>query len=861
MKGTRSHRIFRFLLFSGLFVIGLILLVSAALSLFYEEAAIRYMKNYLGEHLVTELSMSDDVHFSLLKGFPNVTLEVNDVVLLSGKNFSRKDFPGHYSDTLLEAKSVMLQLNLIKLLRKEYELKKIEINQGHLNILFDKKNRHNLDIWKSSSGADTQNYTLHLSSVVLSSTVVKVNALSNHFQANVFSGRTNFKGTLFGEVLSGKAKGNLMLRNLTVHEKKLVSNASLQVDLDLMYSGNYFRIRQGKVQLNKALAHVSGEYRGGRKSYINLDLTIPKFGLDEVMSLIPPEETHLVRNLSFSGNGKLSLMIQGSPEDTRHLIIKSLFELTNCTARNTRSLKSIKDINLKGSVSGTNAENFLLRLERLSAKMGKGSLEGNFMLRNLKTQMFQASLRASLDLENLTDFIRLDTVEQLDGMLYADFTSSGSLTTLSSDTSANVLDLIRSGTFIFKEAGIKIKGLPLNLGQVTGKVKWDGAMTTDSLALQLNETHLLISGNVQNLSGYLRKQQMLKSNLQINTDNLDISKYLNEPSGKSSSHTGYKSISLFPDRMYLKAYVQARNFEAGKFKATDLKLNLSSLKDSLYVDHFSLNFPDGSIEGDAFISHDVRNTFSITCNAKPQNINIQQLFTAFNNFTQSFILDRNLRGRLSGTVSFYAQWDSTLSFISRSMKAQGDFTVANGELVDFEPMQKLSKYIDVDELRHIRFKTLKNTIYISDRTVTIPEMAINSSAFDILVSGSHTFDNAFDYRMKVQLSQVLFNKARKKKKEMDEFLVEENPGDQIMIPLIIAGTPDNFEVRFDKKRAFGLSKDKKTPAPPETKKPDQKNFRIEWDEPQEKTQENKITEPKKQSDFVIEWDEEDTGDK
>ncbi len=56
------------------------------------------------------------------------------------------------------------------------------------------------------------------------------------------------------------------------------------------------------------------------------------------------------------------------------------------------------------------------------------------------------------------------------------------------------------------------------------------------------------------------------------------------------------------------------------------------------------------------------------------------------------------------------------------------------------------------------------------------------------------------------LSEVLFNKARKKKKEMDEFLIEDDPQSQTTIPLIIAGTPDDFYVKFDRKRAFSLTK-------------------------------------------------------
>ena len=110
--------------------------------------------------------------------------------------------------------------------------------------------------------------------------------------------------------------------------------------------------------------------------------------------------------------------------------------------------------------------------------------------------------------------------------------------------------------------------------------------------------------------------------------------------------------------------------------------------------------------------------------------------------------------------------------------------------------------------------------------------------------------------LKVLLSEVLFNKARKKKQEIDEFLIEENRTDQTTIPLIIAGTPDNFDVHFDRKKAFGLTRSNMTNNEiTEEKKPNSGNFKIEWEEPEEKTRENKPVTPNDQSDFEIEWDE------
>jgi hypothetical protein len=104
---------------------------------------------------------------------------------------------------------------------------------------------------------------------------------------------------------------------------------------------------------------------------------------------------------------------------------------------------------------------------------------------------------------------------------------------------------------------------------------------------------------------------------------------------------------------------------------------------------------------------------------------------------------------------------------------------------------------------------------------------------------------------------MLFNKARNKKHEIDEFLIEENRADQTTIPIIIAGTPDKFDVHFDKKRAFNITRNNiNNNTVTRDNKPSPDNFKIEWEEPEEKTIENKPVKQNDQSDFIIEWNEE-----
>jgi hypothetical protein len=140
-----------------------------------------------------------------------------------------------------------------------------------------------------------------------------------------------------------------------------------------------------------------------------------------------------------------------------------------------------------------------------------------------------------------------------------------------------------------------------------------------------------------------------------------------------------------------------------------------------------------------------------------------------------------------------------LQVIWEKLVADSKVEIRNGELIGFEPMLGLSRFIDVSELQHIRFSTLKNEIFIRNQVITIPQMDINSSAFNISGSGTHRFDGHFDYRMRVLLSDVLYGRARRAKPENQEFGIVEDDGlGRTSLYLLVSGTSDNYRVSYDR---------------------------------------------------------------
>ena len=115
-------------------------------------------------------------------------------------------------------------------------------------------------------------------------------------------------------------------------------------------------------------------------------------------------------------------------------------------------------------------------------------------------------------------------------------------------------------------------------------------------------------------------------------------------------------------------------------------------------------------------------------------------------------------------------------------------------------MKGLSKFLKVADLNDVKFATLHNQIEIKNRTIYIPAMEIKSSAINIVASGEHTFDNVINYRLKLLLSDVMAQKAKRAKPENEEFGVVEDDGlGRTTLYVLITGTVDNPVYKYDAK--------------------------------------------------------------
>ncbi|PKP19687.1 MAG: hypothetical protein CVU05_10840, partial [Bacteroidetes bacterium HGW-Bacteroidetes-21] len=333
---------------------------------------------------------------------------------------------------------------------------------------------------------------------------------------------------------------------------------------------------------------------------------------------------------------------------------------------------------------------------------------------------------------------------------------------------------------------------PYPFKNMTGKMSFrKNDLRIDSLSLEYREHSFGLEGYFRNIAGYILDDETLAIDADLTCGDFDFQKFYGK---ETDSDVGF----ALPSNMTLFADVRIKSFKYDLFKATKLIGNMEIADNRLYINGMNFVTCEGQVTASGVLELNKDQTLSVELSTTMRNININSMFKSFDNFGQTFIMDKHLAGKMTAEINMKSVWDKNISLIEDKLLVEGKVIIENGELIQFEPMQSLSDYIAVSELRHIKFERLETDIAIKNRIIYIPNTEIKTSALNLEISGEHSFDNKINYRIKVLLSEILAGKARRQKKEIDEFGVIENDGkNRTKLLLLISGTTDDYKITYD----------------------------------------------------------------
>lgn len=845
-----SRRTKKIIIFSGIGLgvcLAALLIISVALG----DKITSFVIKKINENLNTEIQVRK-AEFSVFKRFPYAAVVFDDVLIKPNKNFKVND---SINDYFIKSKNIYVEINLIRLLFKDYSIRRIVGENGVVNLMINKDGVQNFDIFKKSDNNQKESAPINLYGILLKNFKYSYIDLKHSVTLRGLANRIQVKGTIKSDSYTFNIDTKLVSHNVLVHDVEYLQNRELETAFSLKRQGDYFTLETVYFNLESIPLTLRMSFTSNDHSQIDLISKAENVNLSGFQRLIPDEFQKYVSNFQSKGKANVVLWIKGKTYGNFLPHVDISFNIQNGIIKQTRNNIKLTAVNCSGNYNNGTANNSAsssFRINNFSSVLEKGEIRGNILYKNFNSPHVDIDLKTLIDLGDIRKFLSLDTIENLEGKLRAEIKLQAGFGDSKSYKRENIQSFNISGNAKVSDGKLKLKNSNYLYNEINSEIILGNDFLFESLALKIDNNDFFIKGRLIDAVPYLlKKNNTLNLRAELRSQNLDLTKYF-EKDAKKVTTDKYDASVLFPADLLAELNVSISHFTLKKFNARNAVARVN-YKPGMYTLNSSVfETMSGKVSGNGAVLQDKNNNLLVRGQTNLKRIDIKQLFYVFENFGQNILRDNHLKGSLSGDILVSCEWDSNMNFNKNTVLVESSLELANGELINFEPLEGLSRFISLSELQDIKFSTLKNQIFIRHQQIIIPQMDINSSAFNISGSGVHNFDNHYTYRINVLLSEVLARKARSNKKENSEFGIIEDDGlGKTKIPLLIVGYNNDYKISYDTKGLKEIIKESVQNQKQELKTIFKEEFGMFKND-------STVSKQKPPSKFKIEWEEQTT---
>ena len=786
----------RLKIFIRIAVIVIVLGVGLALVVSYlTEDKIRLLAiDQLNAALDTEVKV-DAIEFSLLRKFPKASIQFKNISIAEKSNRKEKQ-------NLIEAQALFLAFDPFDLITGNYVINEIHVENALVRITYFKDGTDNFHFFKTDSTSEDFKISLNKVRFTNSSLIYRNLKYREEIRSDINS--LDFSGDFESDQyeMKIKADGEFEKLDLTSFHLKRPYTYDLNLILDIDQSTKRYNFTNASVKLGSVSVAIEGYLQSiSNGTEMDISFTGEDTQLSALKDFFPVSWKEKIDEYKASGLLDINGHIQGKSTDTEVPAISLSFTLENGKLTHTKSRLNAENISFKGNLNNgasRSKKTSVFTIDTLFFKGIHGNTYGNLKISNFDNPQLQFDVSSIFDLLTIKELIGKDSLETLDGTCKFNFKMTTDLDSLSSIKARDVKRALISGSARLSDVTFKYKGMPHHIRHANGLLSFESNfIRIDSFSCVVAGNKLNAQGRVLNLIPFLfYPDEHLTVRARLQSPHLSVDQLMTE-----GSSSGNQVLALpLASNLTLGVDIVADTFIFRKFQAVKLKGQLHSNYPEITLNGIAFNAMEGTYDGSMEIKLREDKNLDIASELQLTHVNIHELFREFENFGQENISADNLKGYANIQVSFASIITPSFQLLADQTRARANIEILNGELLNYKPMLALSKYVDVDELNHIKFSRLSNEIEIRDRLVFIPEMIIKSSALELTLSGKHSFNNEIEYHFQLYLNDFLFRKAKRSRKNQTEFgEIEADESGRAKLYIRMEGTVEDYKIRLDRK--------------------------------------------------------------
>ena len=432
---------------------------------------------------------------------------------------------------------------------------------------------------------------------------------------------------------------------------------------------------------------------------------------------------------------------------------------------------SFTDVSFSGSYTnewvrgqGHVDENSGLRFTGFSGQLGGIPLHADsVVITNLVHPQLSCDLHSRFDIAALNDLYGSQILQFRSGTGAMDLRYNGPLS--ENDTAGATVN----GQLDLDSAAIVYLPFQFVLTSASGRLLFrDQDLVVDHLEARAGNTNFRIKGVAKNLISLLdHNSEDVSMDWTLSTGHLALEDFIALVGRVSTANARRKAgspvlgaaaarIDNFLKAGMVRLRLDAGNISYQNFSGAHARADVAFQDGEIRLSQLAVQQSSGTLGMKAtLVRRGSGDANPLTLESHLDGVDLPGLFRSFDDFGLKGFGARNLRGRMNADIQLTGLLTDKARLVPNSLKGTIDFSIVDGQLVDFEPMEKIHEtLLKKRDFSEVRFGTLQNSLDIDSTTMTLHRMEIRSTAFTLYAEGTYDLKKGADMSLQVPLSNL-----------------------------------------------------------------------------------------------------------
>lgn len=741
----------------------LIIVLLFSLPFLFKGKIIQAVKAEANKSLNAKLDFSDDIGISLFRQWPKLTIEMKDVSISGIDTFA--------GDTLAYLPTLSVSMNLMSVIKgKQMEVSHISLDQPRLKFLVLENGRANWDIMKPDSAmTDTSasTFKMALEQLEISKGDLEYEDLSMPFFTELKSFDHKLKGDFtldhfLMETITQAESFTLSYDGINyIHKVKADVKATLDMDMNAMK----FTFKDNDVLLNAL--HLGGEgFVDMNENDMDFDLVFhsKKTDFKTIMSMIPAVYSKDFDKAKASGKLDFSGYLKGKMTDDKMPGFGLKLDIDNGYFQYPDLPKSLSNIFLNLAIDNKTGypDNTVVNLSRFDANIAGEALHATLLMKTPVSDPYtDGTLKGNINLSEFRSFMPLDKATELSGLIRSDVHFKGHISSLQKTDldGFNANGSIAAERLHFKDPEMLPQGTNLD-AMLTFNPK---TQVVEKLSGKVGMSDFDVKGRLDNLFGYLMKDEMLKGDFTLKSAYFNANEFLTDaPVKEEPAISDSLPLQAFdvPGNLDLVLNSNVSTLIYDNLKLTDLAGKVILRDKQMYFEKVAVNLLQGQMNLDGvYDSHNPKFPFS-TIDFNIRSLDILETFEAFDLVKKLLPIAKYAHGHFNAGIRLSNNFNQDLSVAYPTVSGDIRMGISEATLKDFPILNIIADKLKLDKLKNLNLKNLNFKMSLLNGKVMLDSMILPLwTGAKAKISGYSALDQSMQYVAKLSIPRKDFGEA------------------------------------------------------------------------------------------------------